>query len=325
MEKVLNQREIDAMVRTARGADGKEEAKATVVTAWDVRQSGQIGRDQLQSTSALHESFARNLTDALGAYLRVEFTAALVSAEHLNYGEVLQRIPEGSYLATCKLSPMGETALLQLDLAVAFPLIDILLGGQGGSLPSGRQITEIDEQILETVMRIVCRELESAWQLVGLRFEFEQRQQSEEVQGLMPSEEKTLALNFDLTVTESRGTLNLVLPAAVSNALLRKLVSGGVCVKRRARPDSEQRLRQHLLVCPFAVDLGMQIAGVSLRKLIRVSPGELLPLKYPAEQPGALRVSGHELFVAAVARRGRLRAATILQLCQPNAGRDSTP
>jgi flagellar motor switch protein FliM len=315
MEKVLNQQEIDAMVRRARGGDagGKEEAKAAVVTVWDVRQAGQIGRDQVQSISTLHEGFARNLTHAVGAYLRVEFTAALVSAEHLTYGEVLQRVPEVSYLASCKLAPVGATALLQLDLAVAFPLIDVLLGGQGSSSLPGRQLTEIEEQILETVMRIICRELQTAWQVLALAFEFEERQQAEQVQRLMPSEEKTLALAFDITVAESRGTLNLVFPAVVSNALLRKLSAGWVRIKPRARPDSEQRLREHLLACPFSMELGMEIAGVPLRDLTHLSPGSVLPLRYPAQQPSALRVGGHAMFAASVARRGRMRAAQVLE------------
>jgi flagellar motor switch protein FliM len=327
MEKVLNQAEIDAMVRKARGGDasGKEEAKPAVVTVWDVRQAGQIGREQVQSISTLHEGFARNLTHAVGAYLRIEFAAALVSAEHLSYGEVLQRIPEVSYLASCKLSPVGATALLQLDLAVAFPLIDVLLGGNGSNSLPGRQLTEIEEQILETVMRIICRELQSAWQVSALEFEFESRQQAEQVQRLMPSEEKTLSLSFDITVAESRGTLNLVFPAVVSNALLRKLSAGWVRAKLRARPDSGQRLRHHLLACPFPVELGMKIPGVPLRDLIGLSPGMLLVLKYPAQQPAALRVSGCEMFVATVARRGWLRAAQVLERCRLEPERKSTP
>src|SRR5580692_897227 len=314
MEKVLNQQEIDAMVRRARGGDagGKEETKAAVVTVWDVRQAGQIGRLQVQSISTLHEGFARNLTHAVGAYLRVEFTAALVSAEHLTYGEVLQRIPEVSYLASCKLAPVGATALMQLDLAVAFPLIDVLLGGQGSSSLPGRQLTEIEEQIIETVMRIICRELQSAWQVLALGFEFEERQLAEQVQRLMPSEEKTLSLAFDIVVAENRGTLNLVFPAVVSNALLRKLAAGWVRAKLRARPDSEHRLREHLLACPFSMELGMDIPGVPLRDLTHLSPGAVLALKYTAQRPGALRVGDRKMFAATVARRGRLRAAQVL-------------
>jgi len=318
MEKLLNQAEIDAMVRKARGGDasGKKEGAPAVVTLWDARQAGQIGREQVQSISTLHEGFARNLTHAVGAYLRIEFAAALVSAEHLTYGEVLQRIPEVSYLASCKLSPVGATALLQLDLAVAFPLIDVLLGGKGSSSDSGRQLTEIEEQILETVMRIICRELQSAWQVLALEFEFESRQQAEQVQRLMPSEEKTLSLAFDITVAESRGTLNLVFPAVVSNALLRKLAAGWVRAKMRARPDSELRLRHHLMACPFRMDLGMNIPGIPLRELLALSPGTLLVLKYPVQHPAALRVSGCEMFVAGVARRGWLRAAQVQKRCR---------
>jgi flagellar motor switch protein FliM len=327
MEKVLNQAEIDAMVRKARGGDagGKKEDSPAVVTVWDVRQAGQIGREQVQSISTLHEGFARNLTHAVGAYLRIEFAAALVSAEHLTYGEVLQRIPEVSYLASCKLSPVSATALLQLDLAVAFPLIDVLLGGKGSSSTPGRSLTEIEEQILETVMRIICRELQSAWQVLALEFEFESRQQAEQIQRLMLSEEKTLSLAFDITVAESRGTLNLVFPAMVSNALLRKLSAGWVRAKVRARPDSEQRLRHHLMACPFRLDLGMKIPGIPLRKLMALSPGALLVLRHPAEQPAALRVSGYEMFVAKVARRGWLRAAQVLERCPLEPERKATP
>jgi two-component system copper resistance phosphate regulon response regulator CusR len=230
-----------------------------------------------------------------------------------------------NYLASCKLGQGGTTALLQMDLAVAFPLIDVLLGGEGSSPLAGRQLTEIEEQILETVMRIICRELQSAWQVLVLEIEFEARQQPEQAQRLMPSEEKTLSLSFDISVAENRGTLNVVFPTVVSNTLLRKLSAGWVRAKRRARPDSEQRLRHRLVTCPFRVDLAMKVPGVPWRDLIDLSPGTLLVLKCPAHKPAALRVNGCELFVATVARQGWLRAAQVLEPCRPEPERKSAP
>jgi flagellar motor switch protein FliM len=315
MEKVLNQQEIDAMVRTARGsASGKSALpREAVVTPWDARQAGQIGRDQVQSISALHEGFARNLTHSVGAYLRVAFSAALVSAEHLTYGEFLTRVPEVTYLATCKLLPLEAAALLQLDLAVAFPLIDVLLGGEGKGTPPERQITGIEEQIVETVIRILCRELQSAWQILALQVEFEGRQTGEVVQRLMPAEEKTLSLSFEVNVAESRGTLNLVFPAAVSNALLRKMAAARVRAKRRIQPGASQQIRQHLLECPFRLELGMKIASVPVRELMQLVPGKLLALRCPVERPATLRVRDCELFRAAAARLGATRVAHILE------------
>jgi len=132
MEKVLNQEEIDAMIRQARagGQAPAGTAREPQVEIWDIRRAGQIGRDQLQSITVLHEGFARNLTHSLAAYLRVVFSAALVSAEHLTYREFLQSIPETTYLGSCRLDPIEAAAAFQLDLKVALPIVDLLLGGE---------------------------------------------------------------------------------------------------------------------------------------------------------------------------------------------------
>jgi len=60
-------------------------------------------------------------------YLRTGFQVALVSAEHLTYREFLGGIPEVTYLGSCKLAPFSIHGLIQLDLVVAFLLIDVLL------------------------------------------------------------------------------------------------------------------------------------------------------------------------------------------------------
>ena len=194
MEKVLNQEEIDAMVRVARSGRTDRDASCRVAApgrALGRAPAGQIGREQLQAITSLHEGFARNLTHSLGAYLRVVFAATLVSAEHLTYREFLQRIPETTYLASCRLDPMGVNAALQLDLKVAFPIIDLLLGGEGKGMAPTREITEIEEQILDSVARIVCRELGAAWQALALEVGFEERLEAGAAQRLMPPEEKT--------------------------------------------------------------------------------------------------------------------------------------
>jgi flagellar motor switch protein FliM len=313
MKKVLSQKEIDEMVRHARSpAEIPAAAPATSsVTLWDGRLAGQIGREHMQAISRLHESFAHNLSHSLGAYLRIQFDAALVSGEHLTYGQFLQGIPEVTYLASCKLIPAGISILLQLDLAVAFPLIDVLLGGEGkGELPL-RGITEIEEQILESVMHIICRELQGAWQALSLEFQFDCRQHMGQVEQLIAAPEKVLLLSFEITVLERRGTLNLVVPAQVSNALLRK-ISDRSSAKPLPRLESERRLRARLLTCPFAVELIMPALKVPLRALAELAPGDVLRLGRSTQHPATLVVAGQEMFVAHVARHGPVRAARIL-------------
>src|ERR1700758_5273531 len=121
MEKVLNQGEIDAMVRAAAGGVAGRPS-GPVVQSWDIRQAGQIGREQLRAINQLHELFARNLTASLGGFLRVVFDCRLVSAEHLTYREFLQRVPEKTYLASVDLAPFGSVGVMQFDPGIAFPI-----------------------------------------------------------------------------------------------------------------------------------------------------------------------------------------------------------
>jgi flagellar motor switch protein FliM len=313
MQKVLNQEEIDAMVRAARGGGRADDAPAGPhVEAWDIRRAGQIGREQLQAITLLHESFARNLTNALGAYLRVVFAATLVSAEHLSYREFLQRIPETTYLASCKLDPIGENAALQLDLKVAFPIIDLLLGGEGKGMAATREITEIEEQILDSVARIICRELGTAWQALALEVSFEQRLETAVAQRLLAPEEKTLSLNFEVTMPDVRGGLNLAVPAAVSNALLRKISADWTHRRPRGGADSRRRLQRRLLECTFQAELGAKDVRVPLGALANLAPGTLLGFSRSAAEPASLMIAGREMFRAVPARCGALRAARVL-------------
>ncbi len=170
-EKTLKQNEIDALFEAARSASPEAphtEVRARVVP-YNFSSAGQISTDQLRAISMLNDLFARNLTHNLAAWLRTRFQVNLVSAEQIQFNEFLLRIPEISYVASVRLEPLGALSVLQLDLGLAPPIIDLLLGGDGKDGPL-RELTDIEESILGSVVEIVCRELTVAWQQVGLSF-----------------------------------------------------------------------------------------------------------------------------------------------------------
>ncbi len=315
IDKVLSQEEIDDMVRRARG--GSRDASAQrqqVVQPWDIRQAGQIGSEQMRAIDQLHEAFARNLTAAVGAYLSIVFDCRLVSAEHLTYREFLQCLPETTYLASCNLVPASAVAVLQLDLAVAFPVIDLLLGGEGKGGDLGREITSIEEQILESVMRIVCRELQTAWRAIALEFNFGQRQAVAQVQRLMVPEEKNLCLSVEIKMAETSGTLNMAIPAVVSNALLRKISADSSYQRPRSSAEAHRKIEKRLLAAPFRVDLFAPALTVPLRSLAGLKPGAVLQFPEDVSEAAALMVGDMRLCSAMPARVNSRRAARVLSL-----------
>jgi flagellar motor switch protein FliM len=311
MEKTLKQNEIDALFEAAQSlapeaARAEEQSK---VTAYSFSSAGQISTDQLRAISLLNDLFARNLTHNLAAWLRTRFQVNLVSAEQIQFSEFLLRIPEISYVASVRLEPLGALSILQLDLGLAPPMIDLLLGGEGRDGPL-KELTDIEESILGSVVEIICRELTAAWQTVGLSFNFERRQMQTQVARIMSVAEKTLCLSFEIRMPHSSGLLNLAFPAVVANTILRRLTTDWGRHRRRAdgaRVRMEASVRKILFGCSLQLP-NVRIPASALEGL---APGAIVRLDLPVNAPLEWRVGGQTLAPAQAIRQGAHRAARI--------------
>ena len=311
MEKTLKQNEIDALFQAARSS--APEAQNTEVRArvvpYNFSSAGQISTDQLRAISMLNDLFARNLTHNLAAWLRTRFQVNLVSAEQIPFNEFLLRIPEINYVASVRLEPLGALAVLQLDLALAPPVIDLLLGGEGrdGAL---RELTDIEESILASVMDIICRELTTAWQPVGLSFNFERRQMQTQVARIMSVTEKTLCLSFEIRMPHSSGLLNLAFPAVVANTILRRLTSDWAR-RRHHAGETRRRMEASARRIRFGASLQLPTVRLAASEIENLEPGAVLRLDLPASTLPEWRVGGQALLLAEAIRHGAQRAARI--------------
>ena len=295
MEKNLKQDEIDALFQAARARSqaASQETRARV-QPYSFSRAGQISNEQMRAISLLNDIFARNLTHNLGVWLRTRFHVNLVSAEQMPFNEFMLRIPDLAYVSSVRLEPLRALSVLQLDLALAPPMIDLLLGGEGKS-DRVRELTDIEESILTSVAEAICRELSTAWQPVGLNFIFERRQLHTQIARVMPVAEKTLCLSFEVRMPGASGILNLAFPAVVSNTVLRRLVGDW---SRQHRHSSENRQRMQERVGLVKVGAALQLPPVSIagRELEELYEGKVFKLPIVASRPAELRVAGIPLF-----------------------------
>jgi len=311
MEKTIQQEEIDALVEAAQGSASKpstDDAQPNVVP-YNFSSSGQISKDQLRVISMLNDMFARNLTHNLAAWLRTRFHVHLVSAEQVVFNEFLLRIPEISYVCSVRMEPLGALSVLQLDLSLVPPMVDLLLGGEGREGPL-RELTDIEEAILASVVEMVCRELTAAWQPVGLSFNFERRQMQTQAARIMSVNEKTLCLSFEIRMPHGSGLLNLAFPAVVANTILRRLTSDW---GRRTRHSPETRARMEATARNIHLGCVLQLPAVRLpaKSIEALEPGEILSLDLSSRTLGEWRVGGQHIADAHAVRQGSRRAARL--------------
>jgi flagellar motor switch protein FliM len=312
MGKQLGQGDIDALFAAA-GATANTQTEGqdaeVPLEHYDFSRAGQISNDQMRAISSVNDLFARNLMHTLGAWLRTPFKMKLVAGEQLPFSEFLERLSSPSYVCTIRLEPLGAVGLLELELALAFPLVDVLLGGVGRAWPA-RELTEIEEAILTSVVKLAVQELNLAWQSVGLEFVFEKRESEPAVARMMTAGEKTLCVSFEARMPEAQGAMNLCLPAVVLNAILRRLISEGDRPKRRSK---EAMVRVRELMGETKIGAVLQFPPMRLRasELTTLAPGMVLRLPLAKHALSELRVAGLQFGRAHPVQMGEHRGAQL--------------
>jgi flagellar motor switch protein FliM len=316
MDKTPNQEEFNAllqMVEERRKPHVAEELAHAV--PWDIRRAGTLSTEEVQVIRSLHDTFARILTDSLGSHLHGSFEIVVAVVEQITYSEFVQRVPEPRYVASIALHPLQATAAIGLDMQLALPVIDMLLGGSGSAVGEVREVTEIEEEILRSVVELICRGLEAAWlPVLKLDFRFGRRQDQAQLLRLMSPREKVLSLSLEVRTAGSQGMLNLAFPTAVINALLKEVDEQGSLRPQESGSSRALQLRKLLENCPFHVELLSPAAPISARKLMQLKVGEILEFTSTVAEPTLFKVENQTLFLASPVAMGDRRAAEMLSI-----------
>ena len=311
MQSHLDQGAIDKLFAAQTAAIPLPDAEPAATDLYNFSRAGQISNEQMRAITMVNDHFARNLMHTLGAWLRTQTQAMLVAGEQMPYGEFLARIPEPSYVCLLRLEPLGGAGLLELDLTVAMTMIDLLLGGLG-QVGEARELTEIEKAILLSVIEVVVRELNQAWQSVGLQFEFERPEDEGAVARLMPSVERTLCVSFEMDVLGVKGMLNFCLPAVVLNTIHRRLIAVG----EKARPKFEVTTRRVATLTSLArlpVTLRLPPVKIASRDVRAMKAGTLMELPLPRTVAAELLVGGMRVCSAVPVERCGMRGAQLLE------------
>jgi len=312
MGKQLGQGDIDALFAAA-GANASATSAGQVseifLERYDFTRAGQISNDQMRAISSVNDLFARNLMHTMSAWLRTPFKMKLVAGEQLPFSEFLERLSSPSYICSVRLEPLGAVGLLELELALASPIVDVLLGGVGRAWPT-RELTDIEEAILTSVVQMAVGELNLAWQSVGLEFVLEKRESEPTVARMLTAGEKTLCVSFEARMPEAQGAMNLCLPAVVLNAILRRLISEGDRPKRRSK-EAHARIRELMGEAKIGAVLQFPVMRLRAGELAALEPGMVLRLPRPKHSASELRIGGLPFRRAHPVRTGEHRGAQL--------------
>ncbi len=299
------------------------QSKPRTIQSCNFRYAGRLSNENVRMLTALHEKFALNATNSLELFLGASLKLKLAALEQMSVGEYISRTAATSYLMPCSLNVMETNFLLEMDIDLIFPVIDLLLGGAGTASEQAREFTEIDEEILESVTALIVRELENTWRALNLSLTPSHCIKPAMIQQVFLANEKLVLLIFEMSLGETSGCISMVLPTSFVGFLLRHLKAAQSKKISSLRLMRSPSLRERILDCDFTVAADITQMRVLVKDLVDLKPGMVLKMKAPVKSPGRLTVEDVELFEALPVRNGTRKAAQISSRSQePVVGKD---
>lgn len=309
MARQLNQTEIDEVFKKVAGAP----SAGSSVVAFDFRRPDRIAKSQVQAIRMLHESFVRNLASSLSAYLRSYLTVNLISVEQLSYGEFLEGLAAPTYMASLSLSPYDGSALIELNPSLIFPIIEIILGGKGRTVTTlKREVTLIEQNLLETLFRVILNDLKEAWASVTL-IDFKLQAVATEPQRLqiVAPNEAVVAVSIEIRIGEISGTLNLAIPS-INIKMIGSKFDQQWSLRKTDPTEVEQRRASNLIRTSVAgLDARLRGPKLRVRDLLDLKAGDLLQLDYRLDQLLDCDINGTAKFRGRVVNSNQKKAFLI--------------
>jgi flagellar motor switch protein FliM len=318
----LSQEEIDRLLLESAG--NLESLLQSTAVSYDFRRPDRLPKEQMRSIHLMHDFLARNLASTLGAYLRAYVTATLVSVEQLSFSEFVQYLPSPTAISSVAMSPVEGSAVLELNPSLVFPILDILLGGKGASAMEAREMTEIEQSVIEGVLRLILHDLKEAWSSVAnVDFKVASTDTQPHMVQILSPNEAVVAIGFEITVGENRGMMNFGIPSILVKMMGQRFEQQWSIGTRSHTPGEVRSMQLVARQIPMTLDPRVTGARMTVRSLLAMERGDVVSLDIPVRRPANVLVNGVNKFEAEVVLSGSVRSVMINGHIEPDSGKEA--
>ncbi len=295
---------------------GANDAMARRALLYDFRRPDRIAKDQLRAIQLVHENFTRTLGSSLSAYLRAYVSVGLISVEQISFQEFLHALPSPTCLVSLGMRQFDTNALLELSPSVVFPILETLLGS---TVPSSgainREITEIEQSILDGVVRIILRDLREAWgEVVAIEFDIDTYEAEPQLLQILAPNEAVVSISIEVRIGELMGRLNIAVPSITIKMLGQKFDQQWHARKSEATEQEQERLLHLIRNAGIQLDTRLRGPSLSVENLLKLNAGDVLTFDYPVSRPLDLEVNGKLKFRGQIVANSQRRSILLQEM-----------
>jgi flagellar motor switch protein FliM len=311
-DKVLTQDEINALL-SAVGDKGLPSTESKAITpdletfedqalfvvrnVYPVLKARSLNKEVHSALNFIHESFTQNCGSSMSASLRCQVQVKLEGMEQVSYGEFITGLPEPSSVWGIELKPLGVQAALCLEPAIVHAFVDLLMGGSGMVPVMPRGITELDQSVVDTAVRLLIKELKEAWErMIEFDPQISRRETRPALLQIYGPSEPMVQIGMSLKVGAAQGEVFWGLPGQLIKTLRSKVEKQTQVRTRQGIEDAVNRVKNLLLEVPASAETRLTGTRIRVSDLLALTEGDVIKLDQRIQKPVEVAVNGRAKF-----------------------------
>jgi len=298
MSKILNQDEVDALLRGISGGEIETEQDQKTddsgVVVFDLANQDRIIRGRMPVLEIINDRFARLATNAMANTMRKRVDVNPLSIDMSKFGDFMRSLPVPTSINIFKIDPLRGNALLVVDTRLVFSLVENFFGG-AGSQPKieGRDFTPIEQSIITKVVKLLLANLEDAWRPVHeVSIEYVRSEINPQFATIVPPSDVVVVISFEVELESAMGSLLVALPYATIEPIRSKLYAAFQSERLEVDHAWISRFRDRLLETPVEVTVTLGTTRLTGRQLLDLRVGDIILLDQDEDDLLEARVQG---------------------------------
>lgn len=246
-----------------------------------------ISRTQLPVLELISKAFATRASQSLSNLLGRDAGIAFDAIESVKSPDAQASLPVPGTLAVVRLKPLNGFAYFSLEPQLLLTLLDGFFGGTGrASNDTQAAAAPAAQRFFALMLKSFAADVTASWQPVGpTELEIVKQETNPRLVQLGAAAESVICCRFTVEFAARTGVMSFLLPEAliapVRNALSGE--SGNAGVPERKQASWGSTLTGALVDATLDTRAVLAEATISLRELVQLSPGDIIPIDPPQE------------------------------------------
>ena len=302
-EPVLEQCEIDTLL----GFAGEDRGAARRQGMQHVLNSGLVAYERLPMLEIVFDRLVRIMTTSLRNFTNDNVDVTIESISSMRFGEYMDAVQRPALFAVFKAEEWDNHALMVVDSAMTYSIVDVLLGGRLGvsATPTeGRAYTTIERSLVERLIGVVLADLSTSFDpICPVTFRFERLEVNPRFAAIARTSNAATVARLRVDMEGRGGRMEILLPFATLEPIRELLLQQFMGEKFGRDPIWETHLADALWGTEVELDAVLDEQVMHLSEVMALRPGSRLVLNVGASAPVQLRCGEVSLFECHVGQR----------------------